>query len=99
MLDPSGDAATYVYTSGPQDTETQPAYTLNRSTNYVSCGLGYKYKNFYADLAYVYRHRKSDYHAYTDYNENVDPGYLVQAPKATLSDNNNQIVLTMGLRF
>ena len=99
LLDPSGDAATYVYTSGPQDTETQPAYTLNRSTNYVSCGLGYKYKNFYADLAYVYRHRKSDYHAYTDYNENVDPGYLVQAPKATLSDNNSQIVLTMGLRF
>ena len=99
LLDPTGNNATYVYTSGPQDTETQPAYTLNRSTNYVSCGLGYKYKNVYADLAYVYRHRESDYHAYTDYNENTTPHYLIQAPKASLTDNNSQIVLTLGLRF
>lgn len=99
ILDPTGSKANYMYTSGPDDTETQPSYTLDRSTNYVTCGLGYKYKNFYADLAYVYRHRSSDYHAYTDYNESVGDHLLVTAPTAKISDNNNQIVLTMGVRF
>lgn len=99
LLDPSGSNATYVYTAGANDFETQPAYTLDRTTNYVTCGLGYRYKNFYADLAYVYRHRKSDYHAFTDYNENAEPHYLVQAPKAEITNNNSQVVLTLGVRF
>lgn len=99
ILDPTGSQASYIYTSGPYDYETQPSYTLDRSTNYITCGLGYKYKNFYADMAYVYRHRKSDYHAFSDYNESTGDHLLVQAPKAELSDNNSQIVLTLGLRF
>lgn len=99
ILDPTGSQASYIFTSGPDDMETQPSYTLDRTTNYITCGLGYKYKNFYADLAYVYRHRKSDYHAFSDYNESIGDHLLVQAPKAEISDNNNQIVLTMGFRF
>lgn len=97
LLDPRGDDVSYVYTSGSVDSETQPAYTLNRTTNYVTCGLGYRYKNFYADLAYVYRNRKADYHAFTDY---VDlEGYTVRAPKAELSKTTNSFVLTLGMRF
>ena len=99
ILDPTGSQANYIYTSGPYDYETQPSYTLDRSTNYITCGLGYRYKNFYADMAYVYRHRKSDYHAFNDYNESIGDHLLVQAPKAELSDNNSQIVLTLGFRF
>lgn len=99
MLDNSGDQPQYVYTSGPFDDETQPSYTFNRSTSHVTCGVGYKYKNLYADLAYVYRHRSADYHAFTDYIENTDPYSLVMAPKASLSDNTSQIVLTLGVRF
>lgn len=99
ILDPTGYRANYMYTSGPNDFETQPSYTLDRTTNYVTCGLGYRYKNFYADLAYVYRHRNSDYHAFSDYNESTGDNLLVQAPKANLSDNNSQIALTLGFRF
>lgn len=98
MLDPTGSQATYVYTSGPDDTETQPSYTLDRETQYITLGLGYRYKAFSADLAYVHRARKSDYHAFTDYNEN-STGLLVQAPMAKLTDNNNQVVLTLSYRF
>lgn len=98
MLDPTGIQATYVYTSGPDDTETQPSYTLDRETQYITLGLGYRYKAFSADLAYVHRARKSDYHAFTDYNEN-STGLLVQAPMAKLTDNNNQVVLTLSYRF
>ncbi|MDE6555562.1 MAG: outer membrane protein transport protein [Duncaniella sp.] len=95
----NGVTANYVYTSGPDDTETQPSYTFDRSTQYITLGLGYRYQRFYADLAYVHRYRQSDYHAYTDYNENVSPGYLVTAPVAKITDHNNQLVLTVGMRF
>lgn len=99
LLDPSGDRATAVYTSGPDDTETQPSFTFNRETQYITFGLGYRHKAFSADLAYVHRTRKADYHAFTDYNENFEPHYLIIAPKAKITDNNNSVVLTLSYRF
>ncbi|MCI9285111.1 MAG: hypothetical protein HFJ91_04830 [Muribaculaceae bacterium] len=96
LLDPTGNTATYVFTSGPDDTETQPAYTLDRSTQYITCGLGYRYKMFYADLAYVHRYRQSDYHAFSDYNDELG---LVIAPSAKLTDHNNSLILTVGFKF
>ncbi|MCM1077506.1 MAG: outer membrane protein transport protein [Bacteroides sp.] len=95
---PNGAQATYVYTSGPGATETLPSYTLDKTTQYITCGLGYRYKNFYADAAYVHRTRKSKFSAFTDYNEN-STGDLILAPTGTVSDNNNSIVLTVGFRF
>ncbi|MDE6391624.1 MAG: hypothetical protein K2L26_09440 [Duncaniella sp.] len=99
LLDPEGSNATYVFTSNPDDTATQPSYSLTRSTQYVTCGLGYRYKAFSADLAYVHRTRKADYHAFTDYNETEAPHYLVTAPKAKVSENNNSLILTLAYRF
>lgn len=91
------------YTSGPDDTETQPSVTMDKSTQYVSFGLGYKYKNFYADAAFVHRYNRSRYQAYTNYTENI-PGedgnvYDVWAPSAKIIQNNNSIVLSIGLKF
>ncbi len=97
ILDPAPGQVNYVYTSGPDDTETQPSYTLDRSTQYITAGLGYKYKSFYADFAFVHRYRQSDYHAFTDY---VDlENYAVRAPKAELTDHNNSLVFTVGFKF
>lgn len=87
----------YVYTSGPDDTETQPSFTLDKSTQYFTLGLGYKYKNFYADAAYVHRTRQSRFQAFTNY-EDIE-GFSVTAPSAKLTDNDNSFVLTVGLRF
>lgn len=47
----------YIYTSG-----TNPAYTFDTSTRYITLGLGYRYQGFYVDLAYVNRYRESTYH-------------------------------------
>ncbi|MDE6115878.1 MAG: outer membrane protein transport protein [Duncaniella sp.] len=91
--------AIYVHTSGPDDTETQPAFTLDKTTQYITCGIGYRYKNFYADAAYVHRARKSKYQAFTNYNEGVSPNYFVSAPSAEISDNNNSVILTVGFKF
>ena len=78
-----------IYTSG-----TMPNYRFDNSTNYVTCGLGYRYKFFYADLAYVYKHMNSTYHAYTPDVNSVYP-----SPQSNLSFINNQIVLSAGFRF
>ncbi len=71
-----------IYTAG-----TNPSYTFDNTTNYVTCGLGYRIKKFYADIAYVYKHLSSDYHAFSG------------GPKAKLTHDNNQIVLSAGFRF
>lgn len=97
IIDPYENEVNYIYTSGPDDTETQPSYTFDRSSSYVSLGLGYRYKNFYADLAYMHRSQKSVYHAFTDYKDLEY--YNVNAPTAKLSRNTNSVVLTLGMRF
>ena len=83
-----------VYTSSPYDTGTTPSYTLDNSTQYITCGLGYRYKNFYADAAYVHKSRTSEFHPYTDRN-----GYTANPYTAEVKDNNNSIVLSLGFKF
>lgn len=77
---------------------TLPNYRFDNTTNYVTCGVGYKYKRFYIDLAYVYKHISSTYHAFTP-EVNKDPRQTVASPQSSLSLNNNQIVLSAGLKF
>lgn len=82
-----------VVTSGPYDTGTTPSYTLDKSTQYITCGIGYRYKGFYADAAYVNKSFKSDYHPFTPNN------YTDLQPAAEIKTSNNNIVLTVGYRF
>lgn len=79
-----------VYTAG-----TNPSYRLDNETNYITAGLGYRYQRFYVDLAYVYKHMSSDFHAYTP-----DPEYPeIPSPQSKLNFSNNQVVLSAGFRF
>lgn len=75
-----------IYTSS-----TTPSYTFDKSTQYITCGLGYRYNWFYADLAYVHKNKKGIYNAYSQ--------YVNDAPSAQLTDKSNRIVVTMGVRF
>ncbi|ROT07804.1 hypothetical protein EEL49_06720 [Muribaculaceae bacterium Isolate-104 (HZI)] len=94
---PSTEAAiegnTMIFTSGPDDTETTPSYSFDRSTHYISCGLGYRYKNFYVDAAYVNKFRESSWRAYTPNN------YTALAPSSKITESKNQIVLSAGFKF
>lgn len=74
---------------------TMPNYTLDNTTNYITAGLGYRYKKFYVDLAYVYKHLSTEYHAYTPDPENPQ----IPSPQAKVGLSNNQIVLSAGFRF
>ena len=78
-----------IYTSG-----TLPNYRFDNSTNYITCGAGWRYKHFYADVAYVYKHMSSTFHAYTP-----DVASSIPSPQSKLSLTNNQIVFSAGFRF
>lgn len=82
-----------VYTSGPSDTGTTPSYTLDNSTQYITCGIGYRYKGFYADAAYVNKHYSSEYTPFTPNEWTVNPA------STEVKTSNNNIVLTIGYRF
>lgn len=82
----------FIWTAG-----TNPAYTLDKHTQYVTAGLGYRSGSFYADLAYVNRQRESIYHAFTPLIENS--AILQHSPSARLTDTRNQVVLTLGYKF
>lgn len=84
------DDSTMIYTSG-----TMPNYRLDNSTNYFTCGLGYNFNNFYVDAAYVHKRMNSEYHAYTPDPANPQ----IPSPTAKLSLFNNQIILSMGVKF
>ncbi len=86
------DGMQMMYTSGPDDTETQASFTTDNTTQYVTCGLGFHYGPFYIDAAYVWRHRNSTWHAFTNYDGNV-------APSASLADNQSNVVLSAGFKF
>lgn len=73
---------------------TIPNYRFDNDTNYITCGLGYRHKGFYIDLAYVYKQMTSEYHAFTP-----DPKSSYQSPSAKLTFNNSRIVLSTGLKF
>ncbi len=80
-----------IYTAG-----TIPNYRFDNDTNYITCGLGYRHKGFYIDLAYVYKHMTSEYHAFTPDPEAV-PSYA--SPSAKLTFNNSRVVLSTGFKF
>lgn len=83
------DGQMTIYTAG-----TMPNYRFDNDTNYITCGLGYRHKGFYIDLAYVYKHMSSEYHAFTN-----DPGSQYASPSAKLSFSNPRIVLSTGFKF
>ena len=79
-----------IYTAG-----TDPSYEFDDATDYVTAGLGYRYKHFYLDAAYVYRHRSSEWHAFT-----ADPENLAgSGATAKMTGANSQAVLTLGFKF
>lgn len=69
-------------------------YTLDDDTNYITFGLGFKAKGFYADLAYVYKRQTAEYFPYS-----VDVYDVARSTKSKLAINNNSLTLTLGYKF
>lgn len=91
VKDDANDGEFEVLTSG-----TNPAYTFNTQTRYLTLGLGYRINSFYVDAAYVNKYRKSTYHPFTSYGDELG---WVYAPITDFTTTNNQIVLSVGVKF
>lgn len=83
----------YIYTDG-----TNPAYTFNKQTNYVTLGCGYRgTSGLYADIAYVLRSDNATYHAFSPFSQNNT--WMGDTPTSSLKTTNNNIVLSVGYKF
>jgi hypothetical protein len=101
--------AGFCYESSPVDTwvaddneninfsGTIPSYSFNKSTRYLTAGLGYRSGGFYVDFAFVNKHRQSTWHAFSPI---VAASEIIQSsPSATITSNYNQAVLSLGYKF
>lgn len=87
------DGKEMVFTSNPDDSGVTPSYSIDDSATYVTCGLGYHYKGFYADAAYVYKNRESSFHPYT-------PNMYTDTPFGSkINQTSSNIVLSIGYKF
>ena len=68
------------------------SYSFDNKTDYITLGLGYRYKAFYIDMAYVHKTRESAYRTFTNYNN-------VNTYKNKLTTKEDNIVLTAGFKF
>lgn len=84
------DGEMMIYTAG-----TMTNYRFDNSTDYITCGLGYNFNNFYIDGAFVHKRMGSEYHAYTP--DPINP--QIPSPTSKLTLTNNQIVVSAGFRF
>jgi len=75
---------------------TNPAYQYDNTVHNITCGVGYRYKTFYTDLAYVHKIRNSVYNAFSPINDEY--GYEPNV-SADVIDHNNRLSLTLGMRF
>ena len=84
------------YQIGITTSDTNPAFQYDNSVQNITCGVGYRHKTFYTDLAYVHTIRNSVYNAFSIINDEY--GYEPNV-SADVTDNNNRISLTLGVRF
>ena len=68
---------------------TDTEYSNLKAVNNYTCGLGYRGNYFYADLAYQHNAYKEHFYAF----ENA---YL---DKTKVTNRNNRVVMTLGVRF
>lgn len=79
----------------PSTTRTDSEYLLHNRTDYMTFGLGYREKNWSIDMAYMNKALNETYYAY---NSALLADDFKVKPAEVLTSNNN-VVITLGLRF
>lgn len=76
------------------------AYRLEGDANYFTGGVGYRFnRNFYADLAIVYKTQKDDLYAYPNVLNETRTSIVLNADPYKLTNNAFRGLLTVGYRF
>lgn len=98
----SVDTESREYTYEIPTAGTNPTFQYDNLVHNITGGVGYRYKSFYADLAYVHTIRESEYNAFSNVLvERMRGDIAYESPNvhASVKDNNNRISLTLGVRF
>lgn len=96
----ASNAGEYIYTSG-----VNSMYAFDGDRHNVTFGLGYRFGQFYADVAYVHTSQQSQWYAFSPFPRQNNSTYSLMsdasasAPSAVLTDTHNRIALTIGYRF
>lgn len=80
-----------VFTSG-----TDPSYTMDKTTQYITGGIGLRYQAFSFDIALVHKIQSSTFKPYTDFGPE---GQWQESPAASVTNRNNKLVFTAGFKF
>lgn len=73
----------------PYTTRTDTQYANEQASQTFSLGVGYRSKNFYADMAYVYHTQKADFRPFDD----------TSLPVTKVKDEKSRVMMTLGVRF
>jgi hypothetical protein len=79
----------------PNTTRTDPEYFVHNKTNYLTAGIGYREAAWYIDMAYVNKLTDETFFAYN--SSSLADGFKVSPAKVNTTNNN--IVISIGLRF
>lgn len=71
---------------------TDPSYSLDKTTQNIGLGIGYRFGKWYLDGAYVLGVRNSQLKPYTNWGDNT-------APTFDIKETQNSVVLSLGYRF
>lgn len=96
-----------IYNSPSMQYITRTNYMLTKPTHIIGAGMGYKWKNFYFDLAYKCRIQKADFFAFDD--SFATPGYTFADMNPDLAGvtldpvpvdlTRHSITCTLGVKF
>ena len=75
------------------------AYRIEGDANYITGGFGYRFnRNFYADLAVVYKTQKDDLYSFSNVYYDTGERFIDAAPYK-LTNNTIKGLITLGYRF
>lgn len=80
-------------------------YMNLKAAHILSLGMGYRYKNFYADVAYKFRHQSGDFYAFDDsYQTRLQPEeqFITESRGLTATNVNldrHNVTFTLGVKF
>ncbi|KAA6338779.1 hypothetical protein EZS27_013230, partial [termite gut metagenome] len=68
---------------------TDTEFSNGKAANNYTLGFGYRNRNLYVDMAYLYNSYKEDFYAF----DHID------LPATTVTNNNHRVMFTLGLHF
>ncbi len=87
------DNRSEIYTSG-----TVPNYAIDKGSQFYTGGIGYRFGNFFADAAFVWKNNQQDVYMMPTVPDGVG-GYFVKSSPTEVKTSSYRFVITGGYKF